>query len=59
MRLVETLSRRRFIQTAAGAPALGLATTGVGAKRDAGYRGPVATENSIAPSQAGLRSCRA
>ena len=35
---METLSRRSFIQTAAGA-ALGLASPGLGAQRDAGFRG--------------------
>src|SRR3989442_14465141 len=38
---METLSRRSFIQAAAGAAALGLASPGVGAQRDAGFRGPL------------------
>src|SRR5438034_10021714 len=38
---METLSRRRFIQTAAGAAALGFVSPGVGAQRDAGFRGPL------------------
>ena len=36
---METLSRRSFIQATAGAAALGLASPGAGAQRDAGFRG--------------------
>src|SRR5688572_6884376 len=36
---METLSRRSFIQIAAGAAAVGIASPDVGAQRDAGFRG--------------------
>ena len=36
---METLSRRRFIQTAAGVAALELASPAVSAQRSAGFRG--------------------